>query len=112
MISVIIEKDEIFKNIIKTEWNQVLEQDNKKEKENYFENKEENNNNDFDNYDEYNIKQMEIINYTKLKYDLSIKPNYNNNSQNNNNNENIYSHQHKNDIIKIPIPINSWQGKI
>ena len=110
MISFIIEKDEIFNNIIKTEWNQVLEQEKKKEKENYSENKEDKNN-DFDDYDEYNVKPKEIINYKKLKNDLSIKHNYNNNYQNDNN-ENICSHQHKNDIIKIPIPINSWQGKI
>ena len=105
MISFIIEKDEIFNKIIKTEWNQVLEQDNKKGKENYSENKEDKNY-DFDDYDEYNVKPKEIINYKKLKNDLSIKHNYNNNYQNDND-ENICSHQHKNDIIKIPIPINS-----
>ena len=100
MVSFIIEKDEIFENIIKTEWNKVDINPDKKGK--YF---EENNNinnkynnDDYDDYDDYSIKPKEITNYKKLKNDLSIKSNSNiNNEQNYNNNQNI---------IKIPVPLN------
>ena len=108
MISFIIEKDEIFENIIKTEWNIALSQDKEK---NYFENNNDNNNNsindDYDDYEDYNIKPKEITNYKKLKNDLLI--NYENNSNiNDNNNYNTKNNNNKtffnNEVMKIPIP--------
>ena len=112
-----IEKDEIFENIIKTEWKRIdFEQDNEKEKEylinsdyneaNKFKNKY--NNDDYDDYDEYDIKPKEITNYKKLKNDLSMKLNYNteqNYSQINNNHLHHNHNHNKKEIINIPIPL-------
>ena len=117
MISFMIEKDEIFENIIKTEWKRIdFEQENEKEKEylinndyneaNKFKNKY--NNDDYDDYDEYDIKPKEITNYKKLKNDLSMKLNYNteqNYSQINNNHLHHNHNHNKKEIINIPIPL-------
>ena len=97
IISFIIEKDEIFENIIKTEWNKVIINKEKREK---YDKENSNINNkynddDYDDFDDYSIKPKEITNYKKLKNDLSMKFNYN--DQN-------FSNKQK--IIKIPVPLN------
>ena len=76
MISFIIEKDEMFQDIICNEWSKVLiegVEDNNCNKDEYS---QENNykSDEYDDYDDYNIKHDEIINYKKLKNDLLIKP--------------------------------------
>ena len=113
MISFMIEKDEIFENIIKTEWNKVdFEQENKKEylinndynEGNKFKNKF--NDDEYDDYDEYDIKPKEITNYKKLKNDLTMKINYNTEQNYNNINDNHFHHNHnQKEIMKISIPL-------
>ena len=86
MISFIIEKDDMFNNIIFNEWDSAL--DSKKKDEYNNENNYEKNNNinkdddDYDDYDDYNINKNDYspkkISYIKLKKDLAVNPAKNN----------------------------------
>ena len=100
MISFIIEKDEMFQDIICNEWSNVLiegVEDNNCNKDGYS---LENNykSDEYDDYDDYNIKHDEIINYKKLKNDLLIKPSH---TQENNEFNDIKINRGQ--IKKIPI---------
>ena len=89
MVSFIIEKDEVFKNIILNEWSKTSnlninsESNENSDNKNYKEINEKNNknnykNDDYDDYEDYNIKKDIISlkgnNYSKLKKDLSMNP--------------------------------------
>ena len=86
MISFIIEKNDMFNNIIYNEWESALA--SKKNEEYNNENNYEKNENinkdddDYDDYDDYNINKNDYspkkISYIKLKKDLAVNPANNN----------------------------------
>ena len=116
MVSFIIEKDDIFNDIIYNEWNSALiSEDNKNlEEENknkFYGNDYEKKQNiykdddEYDDYDDYNIKNNDYspkkINYLKLKKDLAMSPI---NNDRNNIQESITTENNYNKIMpKIPI---------
>ena len=126
MVSFIIEKDDVFRNIILNEWSNALNQnDNDKDKdinrndmnrkideENY--NKVPNNKNSiridgYDDYDDYSIKRNNLspknynYNYTKLKKDLTMSPCNDHMHNHIHNHEHMETEEHMNKISKIPI---------
>jgi Ca2+-binding EF-hand superfamily protein len=119
MLSFIIEKDDVFKNIIFNEWNKALtttsnNNNDKRGNDKYNYNYNENKNNDFknnrnddeyDDYDDYNIKKNDNYpNYIKLKKDLTKSPTSHIHNQNRNpNEERIETENTYNKVQLIPI---------
>ena len=106
MLSFIIEKDDVFKDIIFNEWIKALNltsnnnDNNKNDKYNYNDNKNNKtnrNDDEYDDYDDYNIKKNNNYpNYVKLKRDLTKSPSSNFHNHNHNHNCN-HNHNHKNE---------------
>ena len=116
MVSFIIEKDDIFNDIIFNEWNNALIPKNNindnnidynKSFGNFNNKKDEGKNDEFDDYDDYNIKNNspKKINYIKLKKDLGMSlPNNEKNKEEHTTDEN--------DVDKVPkIPINKLKQR-
>ena len=126
MVSFIIEKDDVFRNIIHNEWSNALNQTDKDkntnnninrndfngkiDEENYK--KVPNNKNsyridDYDDYDDYSIKRNNLspqnYNYTKLKKDLTMSPCNDHMHNHIHNHEHIQTEEYMNKVSKIPI---------
>ena len=127
MVSFIIEKDEVFENIISNEWkNALLTQNNNINNNNNVindnNNDNSNNNNnykdadEYDDYDDYNIKKDNYSskknNYIKLKKDLAINPSNNINNINNiQNNKQDYLNTENNNNEIFELPINNSRNR-
>ena len=126
MVSFIIEKDDVFRNIILNEWSNALNQNDKDkdttnnikrndsngkiDEENYNRvpnNKNSYRNDDYDDYDEYSIKRNNLspqnYNYTKLKKDLTMSPCNDHLHNHIHNHEHIQTEEYMNKVSKIPI---------
>ena len=126
MVSFIIEKDDVFRNIILNEWSNALNQNDKdkdtnnnikrndsngkidEEKYNRVpNNKNSYRNDDYDDYDEYSIKRNNLspqnYNYTKLKKDLTMSPCNDHMHNHIHNHEHIETEEYMNKVSKIPI---------